>query len=219
MTIPPDVAPDGSPVEVYGRLPPMGEAELIHRAVPDGASILELGAGAGRVTRRLLALGHPVTAVDESPAMLAEIPPEAEAVLGDARGLALGRRFGAVLLGSHLVNGVDGAGPACLRVARSLLASDGVVVAEVYPPGFDWGAAIGRSSRMGEVSVTLTRAALVAGRLDAEVRYEVGGRVWRQPFTADRLTETELVAVLQAAGFELDRWLDRERGWLLARPR
>jgi len=72
---------------------------------------------------------------------------------------------------------------------------------------------------MGEVSVTLTRAALVAGRLDAEVRYEVGGRVWRQPFTADRLTETELVAVLQAAGFELDRWLDRERGWLLARPR
>ncbi len=37
--------------------------------------------------------------------------------------------------------------------------------------------------------MTLTRAALVAGRLDAEVRYEVGGRVWRQPFTADRLTE------------------------------
>jgi len=54
------------------------------------------------------------------------------------------RRFGAVLLGSHLVNGVDGAGPACLRVARSLRASDGVVVAEVYPPGFDWAAAIGR---------------------------------------------------------------------------
>ena len=52
------VAPDGSPVALYARLPALGEPELIHDAVPAGAEILELGAGAGRVTHDLLALGR-----------------------------------------------------------------------------------------------------------------------------------------------------------------
>lgn len=43
----------------------------MHGAAPPGAEILELGAGAGRITHGLLALGHPVVAVDQSPAMLA----------------------------------------------------------------------------------------------------------------------------------------------------
>ena len=58
-----DIAPDGSPVEVYLRLPPGDEPDIIHAAVPEGAAILELGCGAGRLTRALVALGHPVVAV------------------------------------------------------------------------------------------------------------------------------------------------------------
>ena len=67
------IAPDGCAVELYALLPPMGEPEIVHHAIPAGASVLELGAGAGRVTHRLVELGHPVVAVDESPDMLARI--------------------------------------------------------------------------------------------------------------------------------------------------
>ena len=65
------ITPDGCAVELYRVLPAMGEPEVVHAAIPAGAAILELGAGAGRVTRRLVALGHPVVAVDESAEMLA----------------------------------------------------------------------------------------------------------------------------------------------------
>ena len=67
------VAPDGSPVEVYLRLPPRGEAEIIHAAIPAAAEVLELGCGVGRITHELIRLGHPVVAVDESPEMLAHV--------------------------------------------------------------------------------------------------------------------------------------------------
>ena len=39
------VAPDGCAVELYALLPAMGEPEVVHAAIPAGASILELGAG------------------------------------------------------------------------------------------------------------------------------------------------------------------------------
>jgi SAM-dependent methyltransferase len=65
------ITPDGCAVELYRVLPAMGEPEVVHAAIPAGAGILELGAGAGRVTHRLIGLGHPVVAVDESAEMLA----------------------------------------------------------------------------------------------------------------------------------------------------
>jgi SAM-dependent methyltransferase len=91
------IAPDGCAVELYALLPPMGEPEIVHDAIPVGASVLELGAGAGRMTHRLVELGHPVVAVDESPEMLARIRgaagiPGAEGPVGaDARRDGTGR--------------------------------------------------------------------------------------------------------------------------------
>ena len=64
------ITPDGCAVDFYGLLPPGRDPEVIHGAIGAGASILELGAGAGRVTHALLRLGHPVVAVDESAEML-----------------------------------------------------------------------------------------------------------------------------------------------------
>lgn len=69
-----------------------------------GATVLELGVGAGRVALPLARAGHDVTGVDLAPAMLdalaadaAAEPPAVRARLwwlqGDARALDLGRRF------------------------------------------------------------------------------------------------------------------------------
>src|SRR4030095_7001779 len=105
-TGPGTITPDGCAVELYALLQPMGEPEIVHAAVPAGASVLELGAGAGRVTHPLLALGHPVVAVDEA----AEMPGHmrgADTVRARIEGLDLHRRFDVVLLASFLVNTDD----------------------------------------------------------------------------------------------------------------
>lgn len=209
------VAPDGSPVLVYRRLPPMGEPEIVHAAIPAGASILELGSGAGRVSHPLVALGHPVTAVDHSPAMLTAIR-GARTVLADIVGLDLGERFDCVLLGSHLLN--DPSSAAFLATARRHVLDDGVILAEVYPPGLDWAAALGRPSRLGPVTVTVTRAAVDGTSLHAEVTYEVDDRRWVQPFEAILRDEADLGALLSAAGLAFDGWVDAPRGWFIASP-
>lgn len=94
------VARDGSPVELYARLSSFGEPELVHGAIPPGAEILELGAGAGRMTHRFVAFGHPVTAVDSSAEMLARIS-GATTVHADIVGLDLGRHRRRCSIGSR----------------------------------------------------------------------------------------------------------------------
>src|SRR5690349_17564624 len=70
---PGEFTPDGCAVEVYERMPVGDEPEVIQRTAPAGASILELGCGAGRVTHPLVERGFRVTAVDESAEMLAKV--------------------------------------------------------------------------------------------------------------------------------------------------
>jgi SAM-dependent methyltransferase len=212
------VAPDGSPVEVYRRLPPNGEAELISGELSPGASILELGAGVGRVTRRLIELRHPVTAVEIEPAMLAELPSAAEAIGADAATLDLGRTFGGVVMGSHLVHAPDGLGPAFLATARRHLGPDGRLVAQAYPEDFDWQAAIGRTAMLGEVEIGIVAARPTPAGIAATVAYAVDGRTWHQSFEAERLGTAAVVAALEAAGFRFDRWLAPALGWFVAAP-
>jgi len=71
MLLPVSTAPDGSPVELYERLPELGEDDVVVSVLPEEASVLELGCGTGRITRQLVRLGDRVTAVDESAEMLA----------------------------------------------------------------------------------------------------------------------------------------------------
>jgi SAM-dependent methyltransferase len=212
------VAADGSPVEIYRRLPPTGEPELIHAAIPPGASILELGCGAGRVTHELIRLGHPVTAVDESAEMLAHVR-GAEVVRAPIETLALGREFDCVLLASHFVNDPDRDRrrillEVCARHARP----EATVLVESYPAGFDWDAAVGRTSVHGDVAVTVTEARTRGPVVEAVVEYRVDGRSWRQPFAARMLDADELDASLREAGLERVRWLDDHRSWCVARP-
>ena len=121
-------------MELYSLLPPMGEPDIVHAAIPAGAGILELGAGAGRVTHHLLQLGHPVVAVDESSEMLARIR-GAGTVRARIEELHLGRRFDVVLLASFLVNTADrGLRRRFLAACREHVRDDGCVVIQRHEP-------------------------------------------------------------------------------------
>jgi SAM-dependent methyltransferase len=212
------IAPDGSPVDLYAALPGFGEPELVHDAIPAGAEILELGAGAGRMTHRLVALGHPVTAVDHSAEMLARIR-GAETVRSDIEGLDLGRRFACVLLASHLVNVDDDRRRAAfLEACARHVAPDGVVLIQRYDPEWAADPQPSESEREG-VHLRLVDPRRDGERLHATVEYEIGDRSWRHgPFTSRILDDDELEERLGVAGLLRDRWLDDRRGWLAAVP-
>ncbi len=205
------VARDGSPVELYALLPEYGEGEIVARAVPAGGSILELGCGAGRMTRQLVRLGFQVTAVDESAEMLAHVE-KAETVCARIEELDLGRRFDAVLLASNLITAPEEQRRAFLAACRRH--ADTVVV-EGLPLG--WEPAEGET-RLGPVTSRLRVDRLDEGVVHGAVEYESDADRWEHAFSmrvfADR---AELDATLAEAGLRLDRWLDREGGrWFIA---
>lgn len=107
---------------------------LIDDAIGAGASILELGCGPGRITRVLVALGHEVTAVDDSPAMLEHVT-GAHTVCADLFTLDLGRRFDAVIAASHMIND-PGRRAELLSVCRRHVSDDGTVLIERFAPGW-----------------------------------------------------------------------------------
>lgn len=85
-----------------------GDEAIYAGLAPAGATILELGAGTGRLTIALARRGFQVTGIDIAPAMLAQAeravaaePPEVSARIelrrGDMTSLALGRRFDLVI--------------------------------------------------------------------------------------------------------------------------
>ena len=211
------ITPDGCAVDFYALMPDFGEPAIVHEAAGAGASILELGCGAGRVTHPLIALGHPVVAVDESPEMLAHVH-GAETVCARIQDLSLGRRFGAVLLASHLINADDETRHIFLDACRRHVADDGCVIIQQHSP--EWFAAA-RDSEVSRAGVILrlrdvTRPA--PNLVSATAEYVVGDQCWTQTFTTMRLDDAELAAALAAARLCLDRYLTEDRSWLRAIP-
>jgi SAM-dependent methyltransferase len=212
------ITSDGCAVDFYTSLPAGDEPAIIHAAVPPQASILELGCGAGRVTHPLIALGHPLTAVDESAAMLAHVR-GARVVRSRIEDLDLGERFDAVVLGSHLVNVPDDEVLAAfLDCCARHVAADGSVLVERHPESwFDDATAMeavrdGITFRLRDVS----RPA--ADLLAATVEYRVGDREWSQSFVSRRLDDAQLRDRLRAAGLRVESSLTDDGGWVLARP-
>jgi SAM-dependent methyltransferase len=211
-----DMAPDGSPVEVFDHLPAEPAAGYVLRAIQPGADVLELGCGAGRLTRVLLAAGHHVVAVDQSPTMLARVPPAAERVLGDAATLDLGRCFGAVLLGSYLVNHAA-LGGRFLATAAHHLAPGGTVVIQRYDPAWVRSATTG-AAVVGPVTVRVTRLVPGAGSFKATVAYKIGGRRWEQVIEAAILDDSDLDALAAGVGLVRGSWLDEHHTWATLTP-
>jgi SAM-dependent methyltransferase len=213
------ITPDGCAVDLYALLPAGDDPGIIHAAVPGGASILELGSGTGRVTSALIALGHPVVAVDESAEMLARVR-GAETVLAAIEDLSLGRLFDVALLASHLINVPDDATRrALLGTCARHIAPHGCVIIQQHPPA--WFDSAGPSERTSPEGITFRLRDVTRpgpGLVAATVVYEAGSRSWTQSFITRRLSDEFLRACLQDAGLALDAYVTGDHAWLRAVP-
>jgi SAM-dependent methyltransferase len=213
------ITPDGCPVDLYAQLRANGEPELIDAAIPAASSILELGAGAGRITHPLVAFGHGVVAVDESPDMLAHIK-GARTVCAPIEELSLGRTFDVVVLMSFLVEIPDDRLlRAFLRTCRSHVRDSGQVIIERHAPG--WHDTVQTYERLDDAGRTIRMREVqrpAPGLLAATVDYDAGDRSWSHSFLTRQLDDDRLQAELALAGLRLDSFLTPDRRWLRARP-
>jgi len=219
------ITPDGCAVELYALVPARDEPAIIDASSPRTASILELGCGAGRVTHPLLALGHSVVAVDESPEMLAHVR-GASTVPARIDGLDLGERFDVVVLASHLVNVPDDdLLAAFLATCARHVRETGCVVIQRHPVG--WFDTVAPSRRTVPASEAVEEITYVLDSISrptpdhiaATAEYLVGDRRWTQTFVARRLDDARLSTALAAVGLRLDdAYLTEDGSWVRAQP-
>ena len=207
----------GAPVDLYRLLEAADEPALVDREIPEGAEILELGCGAGRITHPLLALGRRVVAVDFNPEML-ELIEGAEKVEARIQELDLGRLFGGVLLMSNLINDPDPEERlALLRAIHRHLAPSGVALIERYDPESGEDPTPRQRERAG-----LTIRTFDIRRQDhllyQTIEYDAGARGrWLVRMEGARiLNDDEMLADLAAAGLRLLRWIDEQPRGLAA---
>ncbi|GAA1365316.1 class I SAM-dependent methyltransferase [Streptomyces beijiangensis] len=214
--------PDGCSVDLYRRLPVGEEPDIIAAAVPAGARILELGSGAGRVTRPLTARGFAVTAVDESPQMLEAVEQISgvRTVRSSIEKLALDETFDVVMLASYLVHFSDPqVRDAMLRTCRRHVTDDGCVL--IQREGLDWHTRLPRERDDGAGGTIRIRSAAPAGdgvdTLFCEYIYP--DATWTQTFQSRALTKEEFEHHLDEAGLYVDKYLTDDGTWVRVLPR
>ena len=210
------ITPDGCAVELYARLPVYDEPDIIAAAVPAGAHILELGCGVGRVTHPLLERGFRVTAVDESPQMLARVQ-GARTIRGTVEDLDLGETFDVVMLASFLVHAGDAeVRRGMLRACARHVAEGGCVL--IQREGEDYHTNLPRE-RVDPSGFTLrmVSAEPVGDGVNAvRAEYEFPDAVWTQTFLARPLTKEQFEEALREAGLRVDKYLTEDRIWVRA---
>ena len=208
---------DGCSVDLYLRLPYLGEVELISSWLPPGASILELGCGVGRITRRLLARGYRVTAIDNSPDMLSHVPVEASRVRADIEDLDLGVTFDAVLLASCLINIPDESVRARqLTKCRQHLQLGSPLLFERHDPAWLSSVAVGRVGNIGTIEMYVDEVSRQDTEVELCCRYQENEESWSHRFTARALDDNAVGEVLANAGFATPSWINQRWGAAIA---
>lgn len=219
-TGPGSITPDGCAVELYARLSAGTEPEVIGSVVPPGASVLELGCGAGRVTHPLVGLGYAVTAVDESAQMLERVR-GARTVRSPIESLDLGEeRFDAVVLGSFLVHSSEHrVRDGLLRTCRTYVKDGGVVLVQREGAVYHTDVPREREDSAAGCVIRILSADPVGDGVD-EVRaeYVFEDARWTQTFRSRRLSVERFETYLGDAGLVVDRYLTPDGVWVLARP-
>lgn len=208
-------APDGCSVELYRRLPYLGELED-HRALfPAGTRVLELGCGAGRLTRRLLEWGARVRAVDNCPDMLAALPEEVSPVLSDIESMDLDERFDVALLASCLINHPEpDVRSRFVAGARRHLRRGGCLLLERHDPAWLRHVQPGQLDAIGDVAMSVEAVRRVGETVEMTLRYETQGNLWHQSFAVVPLDEAELETLLTQFGFGSFAWAGKRNRWL-----
>jgi SAM-dependent methyltransferase len=198
-------------------LPTFGEPEIVHAAVPAGASILELGCGTGRILRPLAAMGHPVTGIDDSPDMLARNP-DLPTICSPIDALRLDQTFDVVLLASTMINADPATRRGFLATVRHHLSDDGIAVFQQNPP--DWFETVEHAEPVrddpGGIRRIIRSARWDPPRLRAEIEYQVGDNVWTHAWTSYQLTHQQITSDLAAAGLRFGDWLTDNHAWFTA---
>jgi 2-polyprenyl-3-methyl-5-hydroxy-6-metoxy-1,4-benzoquinol methylase len=162
-------------------------------------------------------LGYRVTAVDNSSEMLAEIS-GATTVLSDIEDLTLNTLFDAVVLGSFLIHApAPGARAALLEVCRRHVKPSGVVLIQHYRDGWPANAVPGFIGEKNGIKAFVDEVARDGRLVRMTLRHQAASGTWTQSFTAETLSQSELVDALAHAGLTFERHLDQDPSWLLAR--
>ncbi|ORB85260.1 SAM-dependent methyltransferase [Mycobacterium kansasii] len=210
------VTRDGSAVEIYRRMPSLGEIEQVQSLLVPNSSVLDLGAGTGRVADALASLGHRVTAVDDSPDMLAQIC-KARAVAARIEDLRLAETFDAVLLMSNLVNYPNAQlRRAMLATVAHHLSPTGRAVIQWAPPSLLASRPAGwtKSLPANGVEVTLTVHSNSGGITTGEFTLAADGQLWRQSLVLQRVSVATIRDELMAAGLGLTTAAPDSTRWL-----
>lgn len=210
------ITPDGCAVELYARLPVREEPDVVAAAVPQGARILELGCGVGRVTRPLLERGFAVTAVDESPEMLARVR-GARTICAPIEELDLGETFDAVLLASFLVHAGDAeVRRALLRTCVRHLAPGGRVL--IQREGADWHTNVPRERvDPSGCTVRIVSAEPVGDGVNSvHAEYAFPDATWTHTFLTRPLTKEQFEEALAESGLRVDEYLTEDGVWVRA---
>jgi SAM-dependent methyltransferase len=212
------ITPDGCAVTLYSRLPAGAEPDIVAAAVPEGARILELGSGVGRMTHPLLERGFTVTAVDESAEMLEHVR-GARTICSPIEDLDLGERFDAVMLASFLVHTGD------VEVRRGLLRTCARHVEEtgcvlIQREGADYHTNVPRErvDPSGFTVRILSADPVGDGVNSVRAEYEFPDAVWTQTFRARPLTTEQFEEALGEVGLAVDRYLTEDGTWVRAVP-
>ena len=96
---------------------------------------------------------------------------------------------------------------------------DGCVLVQRHPPSWFEEAAEGERTAAG-ITFRLRdlRRRPGPGLLAATVESQVGGRVWTQSVTTERLDDQALAAALAGAGLAVDAYLTGDGSWVRAVP-
>ncbi len=206
--------PDGCSVDFYRALPYMGELEDIEPALRRHTSALELGCGNGRLSKRMGELGLKVTGVDESPDMLAHLPPDVEGVLSSIERLDLGCKWPVVLLPSHLINHpAEDVRSAFLAAARLHLSIGGTFFVKRHDPSWLATVPSGFIGSSRGVDYHAEDVRHVGSQVRMTLRYEAFGQSWTQSFSTTALSEVDVQEQLHQHGFEQIEWFGPHRLW------
>ncbi len=206
---------DGCSVEFYRRVPYRGELQALEGELA-GGTVLELGCGAGRLTRRLLRIGARVCAVDNSREMLDCLPEGAEQRCADIASLGLSRTFDCVLLASYIYNTPIKASRLQLaRVSRAHLNEGGAFFLQVHDQKL-LDITNGQSNESDGVVTTIEHVDISGTLVEMQIRYAIDGASWTHEFQTEVLEFDDIERELHDAGFRSLAWIDREKGWLRA---